>query len=59
MKQIVIYCLGTNDCYNIIDKNGNPFSWDELTAQEQRSLLNAMSNIYGTLEVNCKEGDEL
>lgn len=58
MKKLVIYCEGNNDCCDIIDKNGNSYQWDELTAEEQRSLLNAMSNIYGTLEVNCKEGGQ-
>ncbi len=58
MKKLVIYCEGNNDSCDIFDKNGNRYLWDELTAEEQRSLLNAMSNIYGTLEVNCKEGDQ-
>ena len=58
MKKLIIYCQGDNDCCEIQDENGNDCPWDELTAQEQRSLINAMSNIYDTLEVNCKEGGE-
>ena len=55
MKKLTIYCQGTNDCCDIHDENGKEHLWENLTAKEQRSLVNAVYNVIGTLEANIKE----